>query len=54
MPMVENQCYCADCGTVEVVEATFDEWDELYVEKYGHHYLELENNNEEKERAYCY
>ena len=39
VPMVENQSYCEDCGTVDIGEASFEEWDAMYVQKYGHHYL---------------
>lgn len=40
VPMMADQSYCEDCGTVDVVCSSFEEWDELYVEKYGRHYLE--------------
>lgn len=48
MPMVANQYYCEDCGTVDIAEGSFEEWDELYVERYGHHYLEKEKKKERK------
>lgn len=40
MPMVESMCYCGNCGTTEIAETSFEEWDEMFVEKYGHHYIE--------------
>ena len=42
VPISSEQSYCEDCGTVDVAVSSFEEWDELYVEKYGHHYVEKE------------
>ena len=47
MPMIESQCYCGDCGTVDIGEASFEEWDEMYVEKYGHHFCEKKEKEKE-------
>ena len=47
MPMIESQYYCGDCGNVDIGEASFEEWDEMYVEKYGHHFCE----KKEKEKG---
>ena len=52
MPMVDNQDYCEDCGTVDIGEASFEEWDEMYVEKYGHHFCEKKGKKEEKKWPY--
>ena len=52
IPMVTDQSYCGDCGTVDVAKASFEEWDELYVEKYGHHFCEKEEKKEEKKWPY--
>lgn len=54
MPMVEDQSYCEDCGNVSVAMSSFEEWDELYYEKYGHHYLEKEEKKEERKWPYWY
>ena len=53
MPMAEDKSYCEDCGNVDIVESSFEEWDELYVEKYGHHYLEKEEKKEVKWPYWC-
>lgn len=39
MPFMENKDYCESCGAVEVGIASFEEWEEMYREKYGHSYL---------------
>ena len=52
MPMVTDQCYCEDCGTVDIGETSFEEWDEMYVEKYGHHYLEKKDGKKDAEWSY--
>jgi len=41
IPLVEDQMYCGECGTVDVgVAPTIHEWKKLYKEKYGHDYIE--------------
>jgi hypothetical protein len=52
MPMVTDMNYCEDCGNVDIVKGSIKEWDELYVEKYGHHYLEKEDKKEERRWPY--
>lgn len=32
-------CYCAECGCADIKEIDFDEWDKLYLKKYGKKYL---------------
>ena len=53
IPMMEDKSYCEDCGTVDIACSSFEEWDELYVEKYGHHYLEREEKKELKWPYWC-
>ena len=52
MPMVEDQCYCEDCGTVDIGVTSFEEWDDLYVERYGHHFCEKEEKKEKRKWPY--
>lgn len=40
VPMLPDINYCVDCGTTDIVSSSFEEWDEMYVEKYGHHYID--------------
>ena len=53
IPMMKDKSYCEDCGTVDIACSSFEEWDELYVEKYGHHYLEREEKKELKWPYWC-
>lgn len=39
MPFMQGQSYCRHCGAVDVgVAPTFEEWEDMYKEKYGHAY----------------
>lgn len=50
--MATDQSYCEDCGTVDIACSSFEEWDEMYVEKYGHHFVEKEEKKERKNWPY--
>lgn len=52
VPMATDQSYCEDCGTVDIACSSFEEWDEMYVEKYGHHFVEKEEKKERKNWPY--
>lgn len=39
---MQEACYCDECGSTDILEASIEEWDTLYKEKYGFNYL---NNN---------
>ena len=43
MPFMGNRDYCESCGAVEVGMASFEEWEKMYREKYGHSYIEKDN-----------
>lgn len=34
---IENSEYCDDCGSTDIAQANIEEWDAMYVAKYGHH-----------------
>lgn len=34
---LENSEYCDDCGSTDIGKAHINEWDAMYVAKYGHH-----------------
>lgn len=36
--------YCGDCGSVNIVEAPFEEWEKKYVARYGHKLIEKEKD----------
>ena len=52
MPMIVEQNYCGDCGTVDIGEASFEEWEEMYIEKYGHPYIDIKEEKKEKKWPY--
>ena len=37
---IENSDFCDKCGSTSIGEATTEEWEELYLKKYGHKFLE--------------
>lgn len=39
MPMMEDQCYCGECGTTDIGTTDIEEWKELYKKKYGHDFV---------------
>lgn len=40
MPFVENQDYCAECGSADIAVAdNIEVWKEMYKKKYGHDYI---------------
>ena len=34
---IDNSEYCDDCGSTDIAQASVDEWDAMYVARYGHH-----------------
>ena len=34
---IENSEYCDDCGSTDIGRTSIEDWDKMYVEKYGHH-----------------
>lgn len=37
---LDNSEYCDECGSTDVEQTSIENWDAMYVKKYGHHYLE--------------
>lgn len=35
-----GQCYCENCGSTESASATIYEWENKYMNRYNHKYLE--------------
>jgi hypothetical protein len=46
VPMVTDKSYCEDCGTIDIATTSFEQWDEMYVERYGHHFMETRKEHE--------
>lgn len=37
---IDGSEYCDECGTTDIGTASIEEWENLYVQRYGHKYLE--------------
>ena len=37
---VDDEDFCDNCGSIEIKSSSIQEWEELYIEKYGHKYIE--------------
>ena len=37
---LDNSEYCDECGSTDVEQTSIENWDAMYVKKYGHHYLD--------------
>lgn len=33
--------YCDKCGSTDIQETTIDKWEEMYILRYGHKYLNI-------------
>lgn len=40
VPHMENSDFCDDCNGTDIAQASIEEWEQLYQQKYGHKYLE--------------
>lgn len=36
---MEEACYCDECGSTNIEEASIEDWDALYIESHGFDYL---------------
>lgn len=36
----ENLNFCDSCGSTEIGKCSFEEWNNMYIKRYGHSYLE--------------
>ena len=37
---MEDSEYCDQCGSTDIGVTSIEEWEELYIQRYGHRYLE--------------
>jgi hypothetical protein len=37
---IEDSDYCDECGSTEIEQASIEDWQEMYKNKYGHYFLE--------------
>jgi hypothetical protein len=40
IPVMQDSDYCDECGCTDIKEAKVEDWEKLYIEKYGHKYIE--------------
>ena len=40
IPIMEDSEYCDECSSSDIEECSIEEWETLYVKRYGHKYLE--------------
>ena len=40
IPEIKDSDYCDECCRTDINKARIDEWEKLYVQKYGHKYIE--------------
>lgn len=40
IPKLENSDFCDDCNSTDIAQASIEEWEKLYEQKYHHKYLE--------------
>lgn len=41
---IEDSDYCDECGSLNIEKTTIDEWEKLYINRYGHKYIEQYSN----------
>ena len=37
---IDNSEYCDECGSTDIGTASIEDWDAMYVAKYGHHFTD--------------
>ena len=37
---IDDSEYCDECGSTDIGTASIEEWDAMYVAKYGHHFTD--------------
>lgn len=40
IPCIEDSDFCDSCNGTDIAQASIEEWEKLYIEKYHHRYLE--------------
>lgn len=40
IPLIDQSDYCDECGSTNIEQCTIEEWEELYINKFGHKYLD--------------
>lgn len=37
---IEDSEYCDECGSTDIEQANIEDWDAMYVARYGHHFTD--------------
>lgn len=37
---IEDSEYCDECGSTDIEQANIEDWDAMYVARYGHHFMD--------------
>ena len=40
IPVMTDSDYCDSCGATDIGECSIEEWENMYINRYGHRYLE--------------
>lgn len=45
---VDGQDYCDECGSTDIMVDSIEEWENIYIAKYGHKYISNNGRDDEK------
>ena len=40
VPNMEDSEFCDECSSTDIGQCSIEEWEKMYIERYGHYYLE--------------
>lgn len=40
VPNMEDSEFCDECSSTDIGQCSIEEWEKMYIERYGHRYLE--------------
>ena len=40
VPSMENSEFCDECSSTDIGQCSIEEWEEMYINRYGHRYLD--------------
>jgi hypothetical protein len=40
VPVLEDSCYCDKCGSTSIIESSLEDWESVYMSRFGHSFLE--------------
>jgi len=39
VPCLDDSEYCDKCGSTDIAQCSIEEWEKMYIERYGHSFL---------------